>query len=220
MQFSLACLEVSVDYRPSSAAGANWPVFSSLLYSQGIQLIQMHFLWDFWFFFVTSPLIGLWLLLIDRQVYSCGFFWSYFIFFSFDFLLVWLDSLLEHSVERVLITHFSAVRWWMAKHTQRSDPSFVRTGLLGKPWQCSSCLADNHSQVSTSKAKPRQSPKKENSASSLCARPTATLEMYKSHDKWVSLKISRTSFHIGRVTSEPQERNSTYVKGTVHGTLG
>lgn len=44
MQFSLACLEVSVDYRPSSAAGANWPVFSSLLYSQGIQLIQMHFL--------------------------------------------------------------------------------------------------------------------------------------------------------------------------------
>lgn len=178
MQSSLAHLEVPVDYQPSSAAWPNWPVFSSLLYSQGMQLIQRHFLWDFWFYFFISALIGLWLMLIDRQVYSCGFSFEAISFRPpFDFLLVWLDSLLEHSVERALITLFSTVHWWMAKHTQRSDPSFVRTGLLGKPWECSSCLTDNHSQVSTSKAKPRQSLKKENSASRLCVRPMATVEM-------------------------------------------
>lgn len=112
------------DYQFFSVPCTSWPAFYSFPYPSGMQLILMHFLSNNFF---TSPVIGLWLLLIDRQVYSCGFSFEAILSFLFDFLLFWLDSLLEHPVKRTLITLFSAASWKMVKRPQRSYPFFVST---------------------------------------------------------------------------------------------
>lgn len=139
------------------------------------------FSFKLFFFFLTFTLIGLQLLLIGGQVNSCGFSFEAISSFLSDFLLIWLDSLLEHPVERTLITLISTVSWKMAKRTQRSYPSFVSPGCLWKLWECLSWLADNCSQVSTSKAKPREPQRKEMQSTSRgeWAAPVATFGHWK-----------------------------------------
>lgn len=152
----------------------------------------------------TSPLIGLWLLLMDRQVHSYGFSFEAIFSFLFDSLLIRWDSLLAHPMKRALIALFSAAGGWMAKCTQRSHPFFVRTAARGSP---------GSAYHSWQRAAPRFRPQRRNPGSprgrkfsSLRRAREPLLEMWKA--PWKTRLASRSgghSFTFGSWLQRPEK---------------